>query len=157
MSGVKTVTGALPSFREPAHSSVLAQLIEAFPASGQQFMCVGLMPHIPDDLVLRQLKGQVKSHRQLHHPQIGCQMSSGRTDLVNQEPADLFCQQRQILFFYFFNIIGLVDSFQIHEHRSYFLRFMRDSIRAWRYASSRSRECSASIARCEIISTSALA
>ena len=72
-------------------------------------MGIGLVSHIPDDLVFWQIKGQMQRHGQLHHAQIGRQMSAGHTDLLDQKPADLLRQLFQFLFIQLFDIIHLIN------------------------------------------------
>ena len=50
------------------------------------------MPHIPDDLVFWQVKGQVQGNGQFHNTQVGSQMAAGHTDLLDQELTDFGCQ-----------------------------------------------------------------
>ena len=67
MSGVECVALTLLTFRKPAHASVLSKLVKAFPTSGQNLVGVGLVPHVPDDFILRQVETKVHRHRQLYH------------------------------------------------------------------------------------------
>ena len=55
-------------------------------------MGIGLMSHIPDDLISRQIKGQVQGNGQLYNTQVGSQMPAGHTDLFDQELTDLRSQ-----------------------------------------------------------------
>ena len=74
--GPETVAGALAGAGKAAQPAVLAQPGE-FPApAGENFMDIGLMPHIPDNAVRRAVKDTVQRNRQLHHAQIGGKMSA---------------------------------------------------------------------------------
>ena len=75
-------------------------------------MSIRLMTDIPDDLVFRKIQSQVKRHGQFHSPQVGSQMSSGHTDLLNQELPDLLRQFPVVRFIYLFNIICFFDFIQ---------------------------------------------
>ena len=114
MARIEAVAVALLALGEPAHPSVFAQGIEAFPPSGQEFMGIGLMSHIPYDLVLRQVQGQVQGHGQLHGAQIGAQMPSGNADFLDQKPPDLLRQKRVVFRVYFFDVVRLLYLFQKH-------------------------------------------
>ena len=114
MPGVKAVAVALLALGEAAHTAVFAQIIKAGSAPGQKLMGVGLMAHIPDHLVLREVKGQVHGHGQLHHPQIGSQMAAGHADFLNQEIPDLLGQRLPLAFVQLLNVIYLINLLQIH-------------------------------------------
>ena len=60
-------------------------------------MYIGLMSHIPDDFILWKIQADMKRHRQLHSPQIGCQVTAGLTYFAHQEPPD-FSGQFFVLF-----------------------------------------------------------
>ena len=45
-------------------------------------MRIRLMTDIPDDLIFRKIKNQVKSHGKFHNPEIGSQMAAGIADPV---------------------------------------------------------------------------
>ena len=48
---------------------------EGVAASGENFVSVSLMSHIPDDAVIRCIEYIMQSHRELHHPQTGGKMA----------------------------------------------------------------------------------
>ena len=56
---------------------------------GQQLMGITLMPHVPDNLVLRRVKAAMQRHGQFHHAQIGRQVSPGLGNCIDQSGADL--------------------------------------------------------------------
>ena len=89
---VKCIAGALLPLGETAHTSVFAQIVKPVFAPCKKLVCIGLMPHIPDDLVFRKFEDQMHRDRKLHNPQIGRQMSSALADLLDQKFPDLFCQ-----------------------------------------------------------------
>ena len=86
---VKRVAGALLPLREPAHAAVFSQVVKSVLSPGQQLMRVGLMSHIPDQLILREVQRQMERHRQLHHTQVGGEMPPCPADLFDQELPDL--------------------------------------------------------------------
>ena len=105
MSRIKRITVTLFALRKSAHSAVFAKLIEPVLSAGQDLVRVGLMSHVPDDLVLRQIKGEMQRHRKLHNSQIRSQMTAVHTDLLNQKIAYLLRQLRQFFFLYLFYIV----------------------------------------------------
>ena len=68
---------AFLSLGKSAHSAVLSKGIKSFLAPGKKLMGIGLMSHIPDDLIFRQVKRQMQRNGQLHHPKVGRQMAAG--------------------------------------------------------------------------------
>ena len=114
MTGIKGVALTLRPLRKAAHAAVFTQLIKSFPAPGQELMRIGLMPHVPDDLILRQVSHEVERHRKLHSPQIGAQMPTGLTDLIDQEFPDLLCQRIVLLGLDILYVVGFLYSVQYH-------------------------------------------
>ena len=98
MSSIKYIALAFFSLGKSAHSAVLSKGIKSFPAPGKKLMGIGLMSHIPDDLISRQVKRQMQRNGQLHHPQVGRQMAAVLTDLLNQELPDFPTEQLQLFF-----------------------------------------------------------
>ena len=96
MSRIKAVAFAFLAFGETAHAAVLAQMLKALPPSGQKLVGIGLMAHVPDDLILGQIQHQMERHGQLHSAQVGAEMASRHTDLVHQKFPDLRRQRRII-------------------------------------------------------------
>ena len=92
MTGVEAVAVTLLPLRKSAHAAIFPQVIEACPSSGQQLMRIGLMAHIPDHLILREVKCQMHGHGQLHHTQIRCKVSAGLTERPDQKITDFLCQ-----------------------------------------------------------------
>jgi len=86
--------------------------MELLPASGQQFVGIGLIAGIPHDFVFRRIQEILQRDRQLHHTQIGGQVPpdirNHRKDLLT----DLLAQFRKLLRGEAFQISGTVDIFQ---------------------------------------------
>ena len=53
-------------------------------ASGQQLVHVGLVAHVPDELVLRRLEHAVHGHGQLHHAEIRTEMAAVLGESLNE-------------------------------------------------------------------------
>ena len=94
---VKGIAVALLALRESAHAAVLAQPVKPGPAPGQDLVGVGLVPHIPDHLVLRKMEDPVHGDGELHHTQVGGQVAACPADLLDQELPDLPRQLLQFL------------------------------------------------------------
>ena len=107
---IKGITGAFLTFGETAHSAELPEMIKLFSAPCQKLMGIGLMSHIPDDLVLRQIQGKMQRHGQFHCTQITGQMTARFTDLLDQELPDLRCKVLIGILRYFLNIIRFFDT-----------------------------------------------
>ena len=78
-------------------------------------MGIALMPHIPDNFILREIIDIMQRHRKFHRAQVRCQMTAGFTDAVNQKTPYIRCQLRKLIHRYFFYIIWMIDLFE-HTH-----------------------------------------
>ena len=115
VSGVKHVAAALRPLRKPGHAAQLSQRGEPLLASGQNFVRVGLMTHIPDQAVLRRIKREVKCHCQLHHAKVRSQVSARHGQLLDQKLPDLLCQLRELIMRNLPDITWLIDLLQYHR------------------------------------------
>ena len=97
MAGVKGVVGALGALGEAAEALVLAQGVEAVLAPGEELVGVGLVAHVPDDLVPGGVKDVMQRDGELHHPQAGGEVPAGHGDRGDDFVADLPGQLRQEL------------------------------------------------------------
>ena len=111
---VKCIAPAFLSLGEAAHTAKLTQGIKAVAPSGQKLVRIGLMSHIPDNLILRQIQHQMKCHGKLNRTQIRTQMATVFTDLFNQEGSDLLRQLLIVLRINFFDIIFFLYFIQNH-------------------------------------------
>ena len=74
-----------------SNAVLLAQRMEILVAAGDQLVRVGLMTHVPDDLVLVQIQGLVQSQGELHHPQTGAEMAATGGNHLQMAFPDLTC------------------------------------------------------------------
>ena len=111
---IKAVAVAFLSLGEAAHAAVFSQRLKAVPPSGQKLVGIGLVPHIPDDLVLRQIQHQMERHGELHRAQIGTKVASGHTDLIHQKFPDFRRQRRIIPGTDFLNVVWLLYLIKKH-------------------------------------------
>ena len=114
VSCIKDIAITFFSLWKTAESMKLAQRFETVLSSGKNFVSVGLMPHVPDDLVFGQGQCQMQRHGQFHRSQIGAQMPACDTDGPDQEFTNLLRKDTQIFFSYLLNIICLFYGFQQH-------------------------------------------
>ena len=89
MSGVKRVAVALFPLGKTAHSAIFTQFVKPVLSAGQQLMCVGLMSHVPDKFVRREIEREVERHRKLYNTEIGGKMPARPADLLDQKLTDL--------------------------------------------------------------------
>ena len=92
----ETVIRALTAAREARKTSQGTQGVELGSASGQQLVGVGLMPHVPDELVLLHIEGMQQGQGQFHDPQRGGQMSAVFGHHVDDALAQLRSQHREL-------------------------------------------------------------
>ena len=114
MSGIKSIIIAFLALGESAHAVKLSQAVKPILAPGQKLVGIGLMSHVPDNLILRQVQCQVQRHGKLHSSQIGPKVSTCDTDLFNEELPDLLRQSPVICPVYFLDIVWIFDLFQKH-------------------------------------------
>ena len=157
VSCVKSIAGAFLSLRETAHASIFAQIVKPVFSSGEQLMCIRLMAHIPYQLILREIQGEMKRHRQFHNSQIRRQMPSRPADLLNQELPDLISQLFQLFFVQLLYIIFLPDFIKHHNGPPYFSLYTRLFRSSSRNPPSSRITCSSQTASSVIRDTSSLA
>ncbi len=97
VTGIEGVVLALGPAREARYATGLAQGAELLPAPRQQLVRVGLMPHIPDELIRRAVEHVMQRDGEFHRPQAGRQMPSGARHRRDHHLADFLRQSRQLL------------------------------------------------------------
>ena len=97
MTRNKGVVLAFLALGEAGKPALLPQGGKLLPPAGQQLVRIALMPDVPHDLVVRAVKNTVQSNRQLHRPQVGCQMSPCFGGGLDQPLPDLCTQHIQLL------------------------------------------------------------
>ena len=115
MSRVEHIAVALLSLGKAAEAVELPEMVKAFPASRQYLMGIGLMSHVPDDLILRQIQRKVQRHGQLHRSEIGAQMTSRNADLADQEISYFLRKLAIVLPPYLLDIVRLLNGLQQHS------------------------------------------
>ena len=89
VSGNERIVNALPWLGEAGQAAELPQGIKQLPPSGQRLVHIALVPHVEHQPVHGGVKHPVNGYRQLHHPQIGGQVSAGPGYLPHQEITQL--------------------------------------------------------------------
>ena len=92
----KAVIRALTAARKARKASQGTQGVELGGASGQQLVGVGLMSHVPDDLVLLHIEGMQQGQGQFHDPQRGGQMPAVLGHHIDDALAQLRSQHREL-------------------------------------------------------------
>ena len=80
MPDIKAVILTLIPLWEAADTALLPQGMKGVPPSGKELMGIGLMPHVPDDLVRRGIKQIMQSYGKLHYSEGRSQVASGLRD-----------------------------------------------------------------------------
>ena len=92
MSRFKGVAGTFAPLGKAGNAAEGAQGVEHLIPPRQQLMHIALVSHVKDDLIFGDVKHAVQRQCQLHHPQIGGQMSAAMGHRVNDLPANFRCQ-----------------------------------------------------------------
>ena len=80
MGCTKGVIFALGTAGEAGKTTRLPQCADTVAPSGENFMRIGLMPHIPDQPVARRVKHIMQRYGQLNHTKTSPQMAAGDRD-----------------------------------------------------------------------------
>ena len=97
MRGAKRVVVAFSALREAAQAAHLAQAGHAVTPSGQDFVRVGLVAHVPDDAVVGRVVDIVQCNSQLDRAEIGAEVAAGLGHTVQQKTAQLVSQVPQLV------------------------------------------------------------
>jgi len=89
VSGNERIMYALPWLGEAGQAAELPQGIKQLPPSGQRLVHIALVPHVEHQPVHGGVKHPVNGYRQLHHPQVGGQVSAGFGYLIQEKTPQL--------------------------------------------------------------------
>jgi len=109
---VKAVVGRFIPLGKAADAVLLSQGGKTVAPSGEQFVGVGLVPHVPDDLVVGGGEDPVQGNGQFHHPQAGRQVAAVSGAGFNDNLAQLFRKVGQQPHRQAFQVGGGIDCFQ---------------------------------------------
>ena len=89
VAGNKSIADTLFGAGKSGQAVLAAQLGKTGTATGEQLVCVALMPYVEQDLVPGQGQHTVQGHGQFHHAQIGRKVSAGGGNTVDQKITDV--------------------------------------------------------------------
>ena len=117
MRGTKGVIGALAALGKAGQAPLLAQGADAVTTTGQDFMRIALVRHVPDQAITRRVKHRVQRNGQFDNTQTRAQMATGFGHGGNGFLTDLFGQTGQIGIAQPFQVGGDVHLVQKRCHR----------------------------------------
>ena len=85
-------------FQKTGNAAKLPQLTKCIFSSRQNFVRIALMPYIKEQAVTRCVKTTVQRYRQLHHAEIGRQMSACLRDMIQQKLPNFSAKFIQLFF-----------------------------------------------------------
>ena len=109
MAGDEGVVDALPGLGEAGEAPELPQGGKQLLAPGQGLVDVALMAHVEHQPVRRGVEHPVDGHGQLHHAQVGGQVSARPGDALDQEFPQLGAEGGQLLLGQGLHVGGRVD------------------------------------------------
>ena len=112
MAHAKGVVFALVAARKARQAVQLAQRGHAFAPPGQDFVRVGLVPHIPNNAVFRCIEHIVQSHREFHRAQVGAQVSAGFGDVIEHALAHFVCHTVQVMTWQLAQVLWRIDGLE---------------------------------------------
>ena len=92
VAGLDPVMVALGARRIARKSVLLSQGLELVAPTGQHLVHVRLMAGVEDDRIVRRVEHPVQRERELDDTEVGAEMSTGCSDLMDQELSDLDCE-----------------------------------------------------------------
>ena len=96
MADGEEVVGALLRRWEPAEARPLAERAEPPAAAGEYLVRVALVPHVPEQPVACEVKRVVQRDGQLGHSEIARQVPAVGGDHLDDPPAKLLSQPREL-------------------------------------------------------------
>ena len=97
MTGAHDVVRGLRDRAERREPPVLADRAEPLAPAGEDLVRVGLVPDVPEDLVLGALEQRVQRHRELARAEVGAEVPADLADRVDDVLAHLLGELRELL------------------------------------------------------------
>src|SRR6185295_3424255 len=91
---------------------VLADRRQLVAAAGEDLVRVGLVPDVPEDLVLRGVQQRVQRDRDLAHPEVGAEVAADLADRVDDVLAHLLGDLLELVLRQDVEVPGAVDRVQ---------------------------------------------
>ena len=96
MRRAKSVVLALVTFGKACQATGLAQAVHLVTPTGEDFVRIGLVTHVPDQAVVRRVEHVVQGDGELDRAQIGTQVAPGFGHAVDQVSAQFIGQRGQL-------------------------------------------------------------
>src|SRR5581483_1093908 len=97
MRSAEAVVFAFRALGEAGEAAALTQRANAIAPSGQDFVWVGLVAHIPDQLVVRRIEDIMQRDSELDNAETCAEMPSGHGDGVDRFGTKLVCNLLQVM------------------------------------------------------------
>ena len=128
MPRAKAVILAFAAFQESRNAALLAERIEPVVAARQKLVHIGLVAHIPDNLVFGSVKHVMEGNGQFHHPETGRQVPAMLSHLANDGLTNLGRQVIKLLHRTMLDVLWRLYVLQFH----YLTRVMMNAAMARR-------------------------
>lgn len=83
-------------FRETAQTFVLPVCVKNLSPSGQNFVAVSLVPHIPYELIVRRVEDVMQCDGELYYTETGTEMTPFGGDYIYNEVSQFIADLRQL-------------------------------------------------------------
>ena len=97
MPRAEGVVFRLCALRKAGNSIDLTQMRHLLASSGDDFMTVALMTHVPHDFVIRRVEYMMQGNGQLNRTEIGRQMTTGLRHRIEDKRAQFLSQLPELL------------------------------------------------------------
>ena len=121
MRGTKSIKFAFIALWKTRHAIQLAQGMHLVAATGENFVRIGLMTHVPHQSVVRGVENVMQGNGQLDGAKVGAEVSAGFSDTFQHKRAQLVCQGAQLRWRQTSQICGGINIFQQRTHLTAFL------------------------------------
>ena len=111
------VIRALGRVGKAADAFGLSQPLETVPATRDDLVCIALMAHVPQELVLLEIEDMVQRQRHLDGAEVAGQVATGLADRMQHELANFFRQRGQLRHRQLLQIRRAIDLLQQIAHR----------------------------------------
>ena len=96
MGCTKSIKLALIPLGKTCHAVELAQSVHSVAATGQDFVRIGLVAHVPHQTVMRGVEHVMQRHSEFNRTKVGAEVSAGFSDTFQHKRAQLVCQRAQL-------------------------------------------------------------
>jgi hypothetical protein len=84
MRSAESIVFTFGTLRESGQAAAGAQGANAITPAGQNFVWIGLVTDVPDQLVIGRVKNVVKGHREFDDAEAGAKMTAGDCDRIDR-------------------------------------------------------------------------